>query len=387
MKPSIQLLTFLFVLLIVGASPALSQVGGSSVMIYNQAKPGSEDNSVGSALEQALIKGLEDKYPCVDWMSDQTLADAIQKLREQELKTGELDEKALAELGKSVGATYIIIVRVITMPNGQTMVSARVIDGKGASMVADQMEQATGNDAAYKAAQSVAQKLLQDLAGKFRGECDAHWTGTITYSQKTERERDETGLDKSHYTLSEKYDQTVEVTLQPMAKGGKVNFFTNGFESMTMSRVSRKHNNHYESNLIEVGSEACRQRGANPYRKQYKSTSRKIVDERGEKTETLPVSITVYTDTGRYRVKVATPELFIKKTETNDQLRDFCVPQTDHEDKPSERTELSSYFDFDGQVDPKNPNVLTGKHVVGELNTRQGMITWNLRLMQPKKKK
>src|SRR6185369_8733455 len=96
-------------------------------------------------------------------------------------------------------------------------------------------------DGSYSAAQSVAQNILQDLSGAFRGECEARWTGTITYTQKTLKETDEnqdlTKIEKVHVTYSEKYDQTVGVTLQPMAKGGKMNFFTNGHQSMTMSRV------------------------------------------------------------------------------------------------------------------------------------------------------
>jgi hypothetical protein len=391
---SIRLFIILFIPILVlvnGASPGLAQAGGSSVMIYNKAKPGTEDSSVGNALEQAFIKGLEDKYPCVDWMNEKTLADAIQRLREQELLTGELDEKALADLGKSVGATYIIIVRVITMPNGQTMVSARVIDGKGASMVADQMEQATGTDATYKAAQSVAQKLLQDLASKFGNECDAHWTGTITYSEKTLIEKEEnknnTVIEKVHSTSSEKYDHTVEVTLQSMAKGGKVYFYTSGFDSMTLSRVSRRHLEHIETNIIETGEEPCRERGKPTYRKQYKSTYKRIFDEQGENTQTLPVEIQVNVTTGRARIKVPTPELLLKKKESIDEVRDFCPPQTSSQDKPGERTDIASFFDFDAPVDPKNPNILTGRQVTGTLDMRQRTIIWNLRLVQPKKKR
>jgi|GEM_PF-6807391 len=391
MKNSICLSLIIFAILVGGTSAALAQGNGSSLMIYNKAKPGTEDNSVGNAFEQALIKGLEDKYPCVDWMNEKTLFDAIQKLREQETLTGELDEKALAELGQSVGATFIIIVRVFTMPNGQTTVSARVIDGKNARLVADRLEQSASGDGSYSAAQSVAQNILQDLSGAFRGECEARWTGTITYTQKTLKETDEnrdlTKIEKVHVTYSEKYDQTVSVTLQPMANGGKVNFFTNGHQSMTMSRVSRKHVYHVEENVIETGEEACRQRGANPFRKQYTSTHKKLIDEQGERTETLPVEITILTDTGRFEIKVPTPELLLKKKESHDGVRDFCVPQPFSENKPSERTDPSSFFNFEGQLDPKNPNVLTGRRVTGTLETRQYTIVWNLHLVQPKKKR
>lgn len=373
-----------------GVSAAFAQ-GGNSVMIYNRAKPDTEENSVGNAFEQAFIKGLEDKYPCVDWMNEKTLSDAIQRLREQEALTGELDENALAELGKSVNATYIIIVRVFTLPNGQTVVSARVIDGKGAGMVADRIENSAGGDSSYSAAQSVAQKILQDLAGAFRGQCDAHWTGTITYIQKTLKEKNEnrdlTKINKINVTYSENYEQKIEVALQPMTKGSKTFFFDNGYESMAMSRVSRKYSYRVEQNVTETGEEVCRQRGANPYRKQFTSTDKKIIDEQGQNTETLPVEITIYTDTGRFRIKVATPELFLKKTESHNGVRDFCEPQPFSESKSAERTDTSSFFDFEGQVDSKNPNVLVGEKVTGTLETRQYRIIWNLRFIQPKKKR
>jgi hypothetical protein len=370
---------------------AFAQVGGSSVMIYNRATPGTEESSVGSAAEQAIIKGLEDKFPCVDWMNEQILKDALQKLREKELLTGELDQQALAELGKSVGASYIIVVRVYTMGNGQIVVSVRVLDGKSASTVADRIETAQSGEAAYNAAQKAAQQILQDLSSKFRNECEAHWTGTIIYTIKTLKNKTETRemtkINKYVVTNSEDYDQTTTVTLQPMARGGKTNFFNNGNTSMIMSRVFRKYFNHTEQNVTETGEEACRQRGANPYKKQFTSVDKKIIDEQGQNSETLPVEITVYSDTGRFVIKVPTPEVKIKKTQENSGVRDFCEPQPFSEIKPSERTEISSFFDFEGQVDPKNPNILAGTKSTGTLETRQYTFIWNLRLVKPKDKK
>jgi hypothetical protein len=391
MKRSIYLFFILLALFVGSASALFAQSSGNSVMIYNKAKPGTEESSVGNAFEQALIKGLEEKYPCVDWMNEQVLFDAIQKLREKEALTGELDEKALAELGKSVGANFIIIVRVYTMPNGQTVVSVRVIDGKSGSTVADRIESSAGGDSAYTAAQKVAQQILQDMATPFRGQCEARWTGTITYTQKTlknkNENRDLTVIEKVNVTYSEEYEHRVEVVLQPAAKGSKTNFFTNGQQSMTMSRVFRKFYYHVEQNVTETGEEACRRRGANPYRKQYKSTDKKVIDEQGENTETLPVEITVYTDTGRFVVKVPTPAIHLKKTEEHSGVRDFCEPQPFNEPKSSERDDTSSFFDFEGQIDPKKPDVLIGKKVTGTLETRQYTIEWNLRLISPKKKK
>lgn len=377
--------------LLVGNFFLIAAQNGSSVMIYNRAKPATEENSVGNVFEQAFLKNLEDKFPCVDWMNEKTLFSEIQKLREKETLTGELDEKALAALGESVNAAYIVVVRVYTLPNGQIVVSARIIDGKGAAVLADQIAQSGSGDAAYNSARTVAQKLLQDLSAKLRGECDAHWTGTITYIQKTFKEKRETNeitkTNKSEVFNYENYEHKLDVLLQPMASGSKTNFFDNGQESMIMSRISRIFTNRYEQTVTETGEQTCRQRGANPIRQPFKSTDTKIIDEQGEKTETLPVSITVFTDTKKFRIKMPTPEIIIKKTEDHHGVRDFCTLQPFNEQKTADRTEIASYFDFDGQFDPKNPDVLQGEKTNGTLETRQYTIKWNLRMVRPSKKK
>jgi hypothetical protein len=369
-----------------------AQSSGNSVMIYNETKPGTEESAVGNAFEQALIKGLQEKYPCVEWMNEQVLKDALQKLREKETLTGELDQQALAELGNQVGANFIIVVKVTTLPNGQTVVSAGVLDfKKGGKRVADRLETAASGDDADAAARKIADQILVDMATPFRGQCEAHWTGTITYLEKTFKNktenRDLTVIEKVQVTHTEDYERRLEVTLQPLAKGSKTNFFTNGNTTMTMSRMTRKFKNRVESNVTETGEEACRQRGANPIRKKYRSEDKKIIDEQGDNTETLPVEITIFTDTGKFRVRMPTPAIHVKYSEEHSGVRDFCVPQPFNEPKSSERDETSSYFDFDGTFDLKNPDILVGKKVTGTLETRQYTIEWNLKLVQPNKKK
>jgi hypothetical protein len=360
--------------------------------MYNETKPGSEESAIGNAFEAALIKGLQEKYPCVDWMNEQLLQAELQRLREQEMATGELDQQALAELGNSVGADFIIVVKVTTLPNGQVVVSAGVLDfKKGGKRVADRLETAAGGEDSYAAARKVADQILADMATPFRGQCEARWTGTITYIEKTFKNktenRDLTVIEKVQVTHTEDYERRIEVVLQPIAKGSKTNFFTNGNTTMTISRITRKFKNRVESNVTETGEEACRQRGANPIRKKYRSEDKKIIDEQGANTETLPVEITIFTDTGKFRVRMPTPAIHIKKTEEHSGVRDFCVPQPFNEPKSSESDETSSYFDFDGTFDLKNPDVLVGKKVTGTLETRQYTIEWNLRLVKPKEKK
>lgn len=383
---------FFALLYILFSNYAIAQQGGKSVMMYNETKPGSEESSIGNAFEQALIKGLQEKYPCVDWMNESVLKDALERLRQKELLTGELDQKALTELGNQIGADYIIIVKVTTLPSGQVVVSAGVLDNrKGAQRIADRLETGSSGDSAYDVARKVADQILADMATPFRGQCETRWTGTITYIEKTFKNktenRDLTSIEKIQVTNTEDFERRLEVTLMPIAKGSKTNFFTNGNTTMTMSRVVRKFKNHTEAIVIETGEETCRQRGANPYRKKYRSEDKKIIDEQGENTETLPVEITVYTDTGKFRVRFPTPAIHIKRTEEHIGVRDFCVPQPFNEPKSSEREETSSYFDFDGTFDLKNPDVLMGKQITGTIETRQYTIEWNLRLVNPNKKK
>lgn len=383
---------FILIAVLVGAIAAFAQSSGNSVMIYNETKPGSEESAVGNAFEQAFIKGLQEKYPCVDWMNEQVLKDALQRLREQETLTGKLDQKALEELGNSVGADFIIVVKVSTLPNGQFVVSASVHDfKKGAQRVADRLETAASGEDAYTAARKVADQILADMATPFRGECEAHWTGTITYIEKTfknsNENRDYTIIEKVNVTHTEDYERRLEVTLQPIAKGSKTNFFTNGMTTMTMSRVTRKYKNRVETNVIETGEEACRQRGTNPFRKKYRSEDTKIIDEQGANTEILPVEITILTDRRTFEVKMPTPAIHVKYSAEHFGVRDFCTPQPFNEPQSSEKDESSSYFYFDGMFDLKTPDVLIGKKVTGTLETRQYTIEWNLKLVQPNKKK
>jgi len=392
MKRSIYVVSLLIAIFCGTASAAFAQTGGKSVMMYNETKYGSEESAIGNAFEQALIKGLQEKYPCVDWMNEQVLKAELQKLREQEAATGELDQKALADLGSQVGADFIVVVKVTTLPNGQVIVSAGVLDfKKGAQRVADRIETAASGDDAYAAARKLADQILADMATPLRGQCEARWTGTITYTEKTfkntNENRDLTVIEKINVTHTEDFERSLAIALQPIAKGSKTNFFTNGATTMTMSRITRKFKNRVETNVTETGEEACRQRGANPIRKKYRSEDRKIIDEYGENTETLPVEITIFTDTGKFRVRMPTPAIHVKYSEEHSGVRDFCVPQPFNEPKSSERDETSSYFDFDGTFDLNNPDVLIGRKVTGTLETRQYTIEWNLKLVQPNKKK
>ena len=391
MKRIIYTLLITFAILF-GAHAIFAQTSGKSVMMYNETNPGSEESAVGNAFEAALIKGLQEKYPCVDWMNEQALKAELQRLREQEAMTGELDQKALSDLGNQVGADFIVVVKVTTLPNGQTVISAGVLDNKkGAQRVADKMATSASGDDAYAAARGLADQILADMAAPFRGQCEARWTGTITYTEKTFKSktenRDLTVNNKIEVTNSEDFERRLDITLQPIAKGSKTNFFTNGATTMTMSRITRKYKNRTEAHVIETGEEACRQRGANPYRKKFRSEDHKIIDENGENTETLPVEITIFTDTGKFRIRMPTPAIHIKRTEEHTGVRDFCVPQPFNEPKSSERDDTSSYFDFDGTFDLKTPDILIGRKVTGTLETRQYTIEWNLKLVQPNKKK
>jgi hypothetical protein len=64
-----------------------------------------------------------------------------------------------------------------------------------------------------------------------------------------------------------------------------------------------------------------------------------------------------------------------------------CRPNPTSKTSENEDSKNFVYLDLKGQIDPKNPNLLTGKKVEGDLETGQTTWTWSLRLVNPNQKK
>jgi hypothetical protein len=131
----------------------------------------------------------------------------------------------------------------------------------------------------------------------------------------------------------------------------------------------------------------CRPRGKSSYLKRTNSSSLEFREEKGENTQTLPVSIVVFPD-GQYKITVRYPGLLTTLVAGEKGVRDGCESQPFDGSKPGEGTRLpNGYFEINGKVDPKNPNEIFGKTVTGEVPAKQVTIIWKLKLVTPKGKK
>ena len=116
--------------------------------------------------------------------------------------------------------------------------------------------------------------------------------------------------------------------------------------------------------------------------------NRHLKEELGQNTQILPVYIYVEKSSGNYKISVKFPGVVTKRTEESSGVKTGCEPKSFSEiiDGDGNTIEAGS-FEVEGQVDPKNPDVLSGKKVSGELSYGQFTWTWNLRLVKPNQKK
>ncbi|MBK7704407.1 MAG: hypothetical protein IPJ30_01200 [Acidobacteria bacterium] len=366
----------------------LAQNSGSSVMAYSQGAGGSDAEAISRLVRDQILIGLE-KYPCVDQMDENTLGALIGWQRMRDLLGAEANEQKLKELGEAVGARYVIVVKSVNLPTGTVYTNVVVLDTVTGKMVANRENQSTPNDGS-KNGDALAALVLQDLSNLFKGKCDPHWTGTISYSTRQKEEKTASGdawggsvgvMEKNaKFTMTtlNELDDTVEAVLRAM---------TDGVEGQkTMARVAHRYAKRWERNEKQTSEMLCRPRGKPSYLKSTNSNSREFITENGENTQTLPVSIVVFPD-GQYKITVRYPGLTTTQNAGKQGVRDGCEPRPFDESNPGEGTRLpNGYFEIEGKADPKNPNELFGKTVTGNLATKQLTIVWKLKLVTPKKK-
>ena len=183
-------------LLLFLAAAAIAQNKGDSVFAFNAAKPNTEDQAAANyALNQFLI-GMMNQYPCVDQLSDSDLAALIGLERMKELlgaeREGQTLDERLKEIAGAVGARYAISFTATTLPNGQMIISAVMFDTQTGKMIANRLEQSGSGKNKLDTAASVAKSLLQDLSNILKNKCEPHWTGTISYIWKKEKQKHDT---------------------------------------------------------------------------------------------------------------------------------------------------------------------------------------------------
>ena len=359
---------------------------GNSVMIYSYGQKGTDSEAVAHMVANEIGKGLF-KYPCIDQMDDQTLAALLGWERMRDLLGKDLDEEMLKNLGGAVGAQYIVSVKSTTLPNGTTYTSVHVIDGKTGKLIAARDMPPTDANNAPKAADALVKQIMQDFDNLFKGRCDPHWTGSISYQHliKTSKTENREGFSggagykaQISRTQSEDMEETAYILLQPMTLGSS--------GDSTKARVTQNYRYRQERITSEKGKVPCREPGRNTFLKDVTGDEKETRDKNGGSTEIISVTVSVRQD-GRYRIKIYRIESMKtkEKLERSGNLMG-CKPIPFSSRSETEGLAGVGYIDLEGQVDPKHPDVLTGKLVEGDLEKGQKTWTWNLRLVNPNKK-
>lgn len=380
------------VLLTLLAVAVTAQGTGDSVVIIDTTPAGGPAGQVAHWTETKIGAGLLDKFPCVDFASTEDIAAILGHERMKELLGGEeTGEEQWKNLAGAVGARYIVAVSVTVLPNGQTIVSAKVIDAKTATTIANEMETAANAEAALDNAESVAKKLMQAFSSIFKNRCEAHWTGSINYTHliQTSKTENRPGFNyggghtlQYSETKSENLSLTANIMLQPMTLG------FNGKYS-TQARVTQDYRYLYEFTENVSGEMPCREPGRNTYFKKVTGGLKKSRTENGADTDVVAVVIMFYgAGNEKYAIK-AKPIKTIKTTGRVEERGRLvgCTPTPFSTVREIEDSKGVGFIDLEGTIDPKNPDVLTGKTVEGDLETGLKTWEWKLRLVRPNQKK
>lgn len=373
-----------FVPVLLFAVCAFGQGTGDSVFIINQTTTNNAAGVVADYLAGEIGKGIQDKFPCVDYSSPENVKAVLDAMRDKQLLTGELSQEQLASIGGAIGARYLVLVSVTVLPNGQTIVSARLLDTKTTTTIADESETAANAEAAFDNAESVTRKILQSFSKIFKNRCEPHWTGSITQTRlvqtATKTEKSGATSQKSE-TTSKNLSATVTIVLQPMTLG-----FSG--RSGTQARVTQNYSFIDEYGWTQTTEVPCREPGRNTYLKKITTDFKRTTTENGGGFGVETVFIRFYDD-GRYTVytMVNKPIKTTVKVETSGNDVKNCGTFPFSTVRENEDAKNFAYISLEGQVDPKNPDVLTGKKVEGDLETGQSTWTWNLRLVNPTQKK
>jgi hypothetical protein len=360
-----------------------AQSSGDSVFIINQTTTNNAAGVVADYLAGEIGEGIQDKFPCVDYSSPEDVKAVLDAARDRELLTGELSQEQLANIAGAIGARYVVLVSVTVLPNGQTSVSARLLDTKTTGTIANESETAANAEAAFDNAESVAKKIMNALSGIFKNRCEPHWTGSINFTKliQTSAKTEKTGpKSQTSETKSKNLSATANIVLQPMTLGfsGK---------SATQARVTQNYRYIDEFSSTQTAEIPCREPGRNTYFKQVTGDFKNIRTETGSGADVVSVFVTIFED-GRYTIYASgiKPIKTAVKIEKSGTPAD-CRPVPFSTSQENEDSKNVVYLDLKGQVDPKNPNLLTGTKVEGDLETGQSTWTWSLRLVNPKKQK
>ncbi len=368
---------FLFVLLT--AVTCLAQGTGDSVFIINQTTTNNAAGVVSDYLAGEIGEGLQNQFPCVDYSSPEDVKAVLDAMRDKQLLTGELSQEQLAAIAGAIGARYVVVANVTVLPNGQTTVTARLLDTKTSTAIASYSETAANAEAAFETVESVAKKLLQSFSTIFKNRCEPHWTGSISFSRLVQTSKTET-LRTSTDTTTKTLSATANIVLQPMTLG-----FSGRFSSQ--ARATQNYRDLEVFSSSQTAEIPCREPGRNTYYKKVTGDFTRTRIENGDGADVVTVFIRFFDD-GRYSIYATGVKPIKTKVtvETKSNPVD-CRPVPTSISKQNEDSKNFVLINLEGRVDPKNPNLLTGKKVEGEPGTGQQTWTWTLRLVEPGKKK
>jgi hypothetical protein len=171
----------------------------------------------------------------------------------------------------------------------------------------------------------------------------------------------------------------ITASLLPPASGG-----AGKSTSSPVARVVHKTRFEGQNSSETSGELYCREKGKNPYYKNFSEKYSETTTMIGRGTDTMPGIISI-DDDGSYSIKVTAPGgVLYGKVETTRQdaaCDESNPPKTSDAQSLPEGTIQSTSFDAEGRVDPKHKDVLSGSQTLPDGHTK---INWNLRLVKAK---
>ena len=174
--------TFSIILLLGFMPPAVwAQATVPSILISSSAKQGTEAATVADYLKTKVLADLQEQYPCVDVVTDDGIRAVLDLERQRELLGGG-DDALLGNIANSLGAQTLITITV-TMVGAQTFMNVSTIDSATGKPSGHYGQNSASGDAALDGAESLAKQVVNGLPN-FKGQCDAHWNGSITWETR-----------------------------------------------------------------------------------------------------------------------------------------------------------------------------------------------------------
>jgi hypothetical protein len=162
---------------------------------------------------------------------------------------------------------------------------------------------------------------------------------------------------------------------------------------MPNAQVTRGFEYHHISNTETRMQVRCRPRGANSYLRWTTERRNEKMDETGKVKGVRAVNIYIF-ENGKYQIRLDKQlDIDTKWTLENfEQRPGGCEdPAPMNATSTGENSVFASGYkrageDIEGQVDPKNPDILAGTLTTGNADIGIQTITWNLRRVKPKKR-